>query len=136
MFHKMRIYQLNSIQNFQKILLFVISEIGEKVFSNSSIEEIKIPKNVSIIMDYAFSDCKKLQNVCFFENSELKIIGKYAFSYSAIESICIPSHVEEIRKHAFDNCQKLQTIEFLEIYHIFRYQNILNFSSGKSHPSY
>lgn len=87
---------------------------GDSAFSNSSIETIKIPSNVSKIGSLAFANCQNLETVIFTENSKLKIIGDGAFFKSNIKKISIPSSVTEIEYNAFTKCRSLKTIEFSE----------------------
>lgn len=89
-----------------------IKRISSCAFAFSKIEYIMIPKQVTEICSFAFSNCKELQKVEFEENSDLQIIGKYAFGCTSIESITIPKHITKISEGTFFNCEKFQEINF------------------------
>ena len=99
-----------------------LSIIEKESFSNTSTEEIIIPKSVTQIQKSAFISCKKLSQVVieegsklisfsseiFFsckklttvkipQNSSLKTIYDYAFFDTPIKSIFIPSSLIELK---------------------------------------
>ena len=70
--------------------------IGEKLFVNSRVENITIPKSVKEICTDAFYNCKKLRCVTFASGSTLEKIGSGSFRNTRIETIVIPKSVVEI----------------------------------------
>lgn len=74
-----------------------------------NIEEIEIPKNVTILKSYVFSGCRNLKNIKLPE--KLTSIEANAFVYcSSLESITIPKNVTNIEIGAFGGCIKLENI--------------------------
>lgn len=80
------------------------------LFVRRDIEHAIIPSFIKKISCYAFSECSKLKEVEFSENSELSIIDKQAFCYSSVEKISIPSSVSYIGEFAFNDCYCLLDI--------------------------
>lgn len=94
--------------------------IGDYVFNETNITEIKLPSTVKEI-GYSFADCAKLTKVELNEGLEkigtsfygcsslrevvipntVKTIEENAFRFTAIEKIVIPDSVEEIGENAF-----------------------------------
>lgn len=56
------------------------------VFCRRNVETVVIPDFVEVIGPYAFNECKKLQQVEFTENSNIRIIDKFAFEGSSIQN--------------------------------------------------
>lgn len=84
---------------------------ANRSFAYSFLEKVKIPPQVRIVDDYAFSMCVKLSSLEFSDNSQLKKIGSCAFDSPALKSVVIPSSVTEIEEDPFFH---LQIIEFEE----------------------
>lgn len=89
-----------------------IKEISPYSFSESLIENVFIPPQITRIGDCAFLLCKNLKKVEIPINSQLRIIGNKSFMESSIESIFIPSHVKILNEGVLSYCNKLRTIEF------------------------
>ena len=70
--------------------------IGEKLFVNSRVKSVTIPKSVKEICSDAFYNCKKLRCVTFAPGSILEKIGSGSFRNTRIERIVIPKGVVEI----------------------------------------
>ncbi|MBQ1968455.1 MAG: leucine-rich repeat domain-containing protein, partial [Flavobacteriales bacterium] len=68
------------------------------------------PASVTVIEDYAFDECEKLENVTFEAGSQLKTIDEGAFRYTDIASIEIPASVTEIGGEAFKYCSSLVAV--------------------------
>lgn len=81
--------------------------IEKFAFDNSSIEEIKIPSNVTQIQKCAFSSCK-INHIDFSQNNKLKRIEKFAFAMSFIEEFSLPQHILSIGEGAFNTCTFLK----------------------------
>ena len=86
--------------------------IGESAFFLCKISTILIPKSVTKICKRAFSMCNDLKQICFEENSNLRVIEFLAFRSTNLEKISIPPKVEIIDLNAFADCNKLKTIIF------------------------
>ena len=77
-----------------------LTRIKDFTFANSSLTEIQLPKNVTQIDEFAFSDCTDLKTVTLPEN--LQTIGDSAFAgCKALKEVTIPESVTEIGKNAF-----------------------------------
>lgn len=88
-----------------------ITGIGDRVFENSVLETVTIPKEIVSIGQEAFATTT-LKVVNFEPNSRLKTIGESAFSDTAIESIIIPKSVESFGESVFECCYQLQNVVF------------------------
>jgi hypothetical protein len=75
------------------------------------IEEIKIPTYITMIADWAFQNCHKLQKVEIPDS--VKGIGEGAFhDCIRLQSIKLPDRVRVIPDQAFAGCISLEKIEF------------------------
>ncbi len=80
-----------------------ITSIGSHVFEGCiNMEQITIPKGVTIIEKCAFKDCEKLSSVSL--NAALKEIRAEAFSGTALKAVDVPSSVTKIGDKAFADC--------------------------------
>lgn len=87
---------------------FRVNAINEDAFTGSDIEGVVIPRSVRVIGKRAFSECKSLSAVGFYE-SELKI-EDYAFYGSGIVNLKLPFGVSYIGSDAFSNCTRLTEV--------------------------
>ena len=88
-----------------------LSLIDSYSFAESGLEELTIPKNVSVINKGAFEECRKLSSVSF--GSGVKKIGEAAFKgCTAIKRLIFPENISEIEKDAFAGCTNLLRAEF------------------------
>ncbi len=97
-----------------------VTKIPSKIFYNSDIEVITIPKTVSQFGEGAFEGCVNLTTVKFeddttsateFSKDLFKGCRKLRMSAHGA-SFKIPSGVSRIGKSAFENCESLITIDF------------------------
>lgn len=88
-----------------------LQSIHQSSFSQSKIENISIPSNVTGIFYCAFSSCKNLKKLNIPENSRLKFIDSYAFGHSSIEDLHIPANLIELREGWCQNTPKLVDIK-------------------------
>lgn len=111
-----------------------LETIKESAFLASSIESVILPKSVSYIGPYAFSECfevekltlpsgiKKINKAAFkgIDVETLKIpskvtyIDKEAFADSGIETLELSKSVKNIKAGAFRNCQDLEVVKIGE----------------------
>lgn len=89
-----------------------IKIIGSCSFSNSLIESVSIPSQVTHICEKAFCYCYKLSQIEFEKDSELTTIGVDSLSNTSIQHIVIPRHVTRICEGAFFDCSKLRCVDF------------------------
>ena len=86
-----------------------VKNIGDYAFSNTTIEKITIPDNVTQTGTHIFAGCKNLNEVII--GSGLTIINDNMFyNCTNLKSIIIPSNVTQIKYRAFQNCSSLSTI--------------------------
>lgn len=91
-----------------------VVSIADKAFKNNKkLTKVTIGKNVKIIGNSAFENCKVLKTVTFKKTSKVKTIGKKAFfKCIALKKITIPKSVVTIKDSAFDGCKKLAAVTF------------------------
>ena len=90
--------------------------VGVRMFAYmTSLERLVLPKDVTTIKEYAFSDCTKLTEVVIPDDVET--IGNYAFSYERISSgtnkiasLTLPSKLKQINPYTFRYMRYLQDI--------------------------
>lgn len=88
-----------------------IKKIGSYAFSDSSIEKITIPSQITHIHEGAFYNCREIDKIEIKEDSNLQSIGKSAFTESLIERIFIPSNVFELKDGWCEGTSKLTNVE-------------------------
>jgi hypothetical protein len=89
-----------------------LSAIGATAFAHSSLKEIIIPSEVTVIGQRAFACCGGLAIVLFENEAVLKTIEDSAFYGTALRSISIPKRVTVIGDLAFGNCSVLDVVWF------------------------
>ena len=103
-----------TLPNVKKIIypntIKKINSNSQGFSQNSKIEEIILPKNLEVINDYAFYNCKNLTSIEI--PSTVISIGASAFSgCSSLTSIEIPDNITSIENNAFYGCSSLTSIE-------------------------
>ena len=89
--------------------------IGKYAFSQSgSLVNVRFPKSLKVIEDYAFSYCSQLSEIVFDPETELEEIRSRAFSScGSLTEITLPA-VKEIGNSAFSDCKALSTVHLAE----------------------
>lgn len=87
-----------------------VQSIGDKMFYQTKIDKLIIPKSVQQIGYSAFADCTHLTEVVM--NQGLATIEDQAFANTAIQSIVIPATVNAITELAFLDCKYLARVFF------------------------
>ena len=85
-----------------------VSAIGKMAFYGTSISYLEIPKSVTTIGDYAFSECTELDGVEI--PNTVNYIGEGAFGCTALSSINIPEGITVIKVGTFGHCEKLTSV--------------------------
>ncbi len=100
------------------------TEIRTAMFYDcDALETIYIPDSVEKIGGYAFYSCDKLKNVVIGENSNLSVIEEYAFSECvALEKLSF-IRLKKIEQAAFRNCLSLKNIEIRDVDILPEYEN-------------
>ena len=83
-------------------------------FARRDIEEAIIPSNIRKICNNAFSFCKRLKKVEFFNDSKLAKIEKKAFYNSSISCISLPSGIAELEEGWCAGTSELKEIKIIE----------------------
>ena len=112
------------INNDTKIILYAAFDgcknvetlaIGDGITSfdnlpiTPALKEVTIGKGITSICDYAFFNCKNLENITIPDN--VTSIGEYAFyRCDNMANITIPDNVTEIGESAFYGCGNLENI--------------------------
>ncbi len=90
-----------------------LTRIKDYTFVNSKLTEIQLPKNVTQIDEFAFSDCTDLKTVILPE--KLQTIGDSAFANcEALKELQLPDGVQSIGDWAFAGCKALKEITIPE----------------------
>lgn len=93
------------------ILPDTIKEIGICAFaSNISLENINIPKSLTVIPKECFYNCKTLNKIVIPDNIECIDEGAF-YNCEKLKSISISEKIKEIKKDTFRYCSELETIE-------------------------
>ena len=75
------------------------------------LKKVIIPSSVSVMCDYAFSDCSQLKEVVFEEPASLRYLPEHAFRCcNQLEEIVIPNSVSYISDYAFSFCTNLRKV--------------------------
>lgn len=101
--------------NLKKIIFFENSElqkIGNYAFSQSKIEEIFIPSNVTQIQKSAFELCQNLTRIEFPNDSKLNSIESFVFRETSIKKISLPSSLISIDEYCFTECSQIEEVNF------------------------
>ena len=73
--------------------------IEENVFNTPYLQEVVLPKNLRVIGDRTFFDCRALRSINLPES--LTSIGESAFQGAGLTEVTIPANVETIGNYAF-----------------------------------
>lgn len=87
-----------------------IRTIGEDAFSNSDVEEVELPEQLTTIGKNAFAWCNKLRQINLPETLTLIDDGAFA-SCRALEKIALPASLLYIGADAFRACSGLKEIQ-------------------------
>ena len=88
-----------------------VSSIGELIFDDTPIENLKISAAITKITDQDLYLQNSLRTVTFGNNSKLQRIYAYAFyGYKKLESITFPDNLSMIGESAFEGCISLESI--------------------------
>lgn len=82
--------------------------LGDRLFYNTKIWSVVLPRNIFAIGKYAFSE-STLSKVTFTGN-ELRTIGACAFQSTNIREITLPEGVESLSFASFDHCRQMISI--------------------------
>lgn len=86
-----------------------VTKVSQQMFNQSSIKNVILSSNTTIIEPWGFGNCVQLESVTLPQS--LQNIGEYAFgSCNKLKQIIIPSEVHTIGYNAFSSCKELQTI--------------------------
>lgn len=90
-----------------------IRTIGNSAFNNSALERIKLPSNLTVIEESAFSSCDYLLQIVI--PNQVTTIGEKAFSHCyMLESVTLSESLTEIGERAFGSCRSLKKITIPE----------------------
>ena len=117
-------HKISTMSNggYSKYLTYILLESGinpldylDKIYDSSysdmDMDEFIVPGNISLIGEFAFSDCDWLQEVTIEEGVE--IIQQYAFfSCRELKNIKIPKSVTVIQGSILKRCDKLTGIDY------------------------
>ncbi|MBD5186482.1 MAG: leucine-rich repeat domain-containing protein [Bacteroidales bacterium] len=86
-----------------------LTEIGDGAFRETSLSTIQLPARTIKVGDYAFSDCKNLEEAIL--PSTITELGKGVFSgCSALYSVSIPESISKLEDNLFYGCSDLEDI--------------------------
>ena len=114
------IYTPNGVFNECDNLKTIVFEEGSTVIADAlfrgcdGLEEVKIPKTVTIIKNHAFNECTKLKAVEI--SNGMKEIGDSAFSEcSNLQKVILPDTVNSMGTNIFYNCINLTEVHLPNI---------------------
>lgn len=87
-----------------------VISIGEKVFMNTTVSEVILPKSIKAILGKAFSGCKILKHIDLPET--LEYLGDWCFAESSIAEISFPNSLKTIPSCCCYRCSELERINF------------------------
>lgn len=91
-----------------------VQKIGKGVYSDTEMQEIKIPSKTNIISEYAFYNCSNLEKV-IIENATMDIVSyydDYKKQKEDIEKIETIISNTKIKNSAFRECENLKEVVF------------------------
>lgn len=78
-------------------------------FHSNDLNRVLLPKTISVIGDYAFEDCRNLEDVNIPESCTH--IGSFAFSQCLnMQEITFPEALQEIGQYAFRYCKSIKEV--------------------------
>ena len=80
-------------------------------FQKSCLEKVTFPKNLKVISDFAFCDCKRLKYIDLSTSNYLLKIGRDAFRATALTAFEAPPRLLLIGRDAFKQCKYLSTVK-------------------------
>lgn len=83
-----------------------LEKLGEGVFENSAIENIRLSSALKRIERWTFIWCKNLK--CVEVPKGVEYLGNECFRESAVEEITLPSTLKEIGENVFTECKNLK----------------------------
>lgn len=87
-----------------------VTTIGKNAFSGKDITSLFIPDSITVIEQYALSECPSLKSVKM--GNKVKEIGAHAFeNCRALEDILLPKSLIRIDTSSFGGCEKLIEVE-------------------------
>ena len=91
----------------------ISTALGETI-SKKNLVRIEVPSDIVTIGYGGLSQCEKLLEIKFFENSQLQIVGGGGFyANPLLERINLPASLKEFTgKQIFNMCYALHTVEF------------------------
>lgn len=97
--------------NYNNATYSVVSiRVGYYAGLGNEVRKITLPSSLKKIGDFAFYNCKKIEEVIIPKN--VTSIGEYAFyQCQSLESVEIPSSVTSIGNYAFTGCTDLASLE-------------------------
>ena len=115
-------YNTGAFENCANLKTVVIAAgtqnayIGGNSFKGcTSLNEITVPGNYTMIYSYAFQDCRSLKKFTYSNNGNNKKIDNNAFSGCAsLESVSLPDSLTNIGYEAFSKCVSLTSVDIPE----------------------
>lgn len=105
--------QIPEYVGFVGINYGIVTEIGNRTFTDTAVTRVDLPDTAKKIGSYAFYNCKTLETINIPDSVEK--IGNYAFSgCKALESITLPDGLKNIGLAAFYNCTSLKSLNWPE----------------------
>lgn len=87
----------------------IMGYIPRSYLRESSISNYKIPNNVTLISDVAFSNCKSMTSITI--PNSVTSIGEHAFQHCfSLTNVVIPDSVTHIGNNAFYGCVSLKNV--------------------------
>ena len=88
-----------------------MTHLGNSAFSHTALTEITVPKNVSTMYNYVFSNCKYLTSAVI---DGTRWLPSNAFSNcSSLKTVTLSDSIKNIGEEPFSGCKLLNSINYL-----------------------
>lgn len=87
-----------------------VLKIGKEVFKGTMIKSVHMPESVTVVEEYAFSECRNLTDIHL--SSKLNTIADGAFKGCiSLKKVNLPCNIQQLGNCVFDGCISLKTVE-------------------------
>lgn len=89
-----------------------VEEIERSAFSGSDLQEVQLADSITVLNEYAFSNCRDLKTINIPKNLTFLGLGAFGGCGELSIDVVIPEGVTEIWDDAFRKCEKIKSVKF------------------------